>query len=148
MFSFFYHFFFLLFFCKPVNDLAKMWPLCTSLSNWSWSLSFFFTSCFIFNPFICNCRLLIASESHIQHEHCNTVVQQNVANNVRTLLMAMKILKLLTITKLFSPSQMRATADERFKMRKTVAAATAFLWEQESQMSWKRPSQNLAAIQY
>ena len=29
--------------------------------------------------------------------------------------------------KVFSPSQMRATADERFKMRKTVAAATAFL---------------------
>ena len=92
MFSFFFIIFFLLFFCKPLNDLAKIWPLCTSLSNWSWSLSFFFTSCFIFHPFICNWRLLIASESHIQHEHCNTVVQQNVATNVRTLLIAMKIL--------------------------------------------------------
>lgn len=54
--------------------------------------------------------------------------------------------KLLTITKVFWPSQMRATVEDRFKTRKTMAAATAFLWEHESHMSWKRRTQNLAAI--
>jgi hypothetical protein len=51
------------------------------------------------------------------------------------------------VIKMFSPSQMRATVEDRFKMRKTTDAATAFLCEHESHMSWKRRSQNLAAIE-